>query len=215
MYRDALPAVQVTTLTIDAGSTNRIFAGTSRGVVLRSDTAGRTWSAVRSFNGNVSQVIMSPSDSHTLYVGVDFIGLWKTTDSGQSWTDITAQIRTVENLSAYPLEFRALAISKAAPNTVMAVVTRFGIIRSTDGGASWSSVKLLTEPGNVGVYALALHPASERIIYYSTASTFYRTIDSGSTWETSRLPSTRVPSRMIVDARDAKKVYMGVQKLTQ
>lgn len=219
IYKDALPQTQITDLAVDFAATNRVFAATTRGILLRSDTAGRTWSVIWNFGrdtvitNSFMQLAMNASDSHTLYAGVDNVGIWKTTDSGSTWTDLTPTIKKIDDkIQSYPIIIRGMAISRSASNTVVVALGRYGMIRTTDGGASWTSVKLLTEPGNVELRALGVSPQSTQIIYYATASTFYRSGDGGRTWETNRIPTTRVPTVILVDGKDAKKVYMGVVK---
>ncbi len=218
VYRDAAePQAQITDLKVDFNNTNRVFAGTTRGVLLRSDTSGRTWSVAWNFgregaNNNPMHVVMNPRDSREIYVALTNVGLWRSTDGGTNWTDLTQKIKSIPKVESYPLDFRSLAISAAAPRTVVMIIGQFGMVRTTDGGETWNPVKLLTEPGNVTLQALGISPQSDKVIYYGTASTFYRTIDGGVTWETNRMPTTRVPSVILVDGKDAKKVYMGVLK---
>ncbi len=218
VYRDAaVPQAQITDLQIDTFNPNRIFAATTRGVLLRSDTAGRTWSVAWNFghesgNGSIMQLVMNPRDSRELYVGLTYQGLWKSSDGGVSWVDLTPKLRALAKVDSYPIDFRGMAISPAAPRTLIILDGQFGMLRTTDAGDTWNQVKLLTEPGNVTLQALGVSPQSEKVIYYGTASTFYRTVDGGATWETNRMPTTRVPSVLLVDEKDAKKVYMGVLK---
>ncbi len=218
IYRDGARETQITDLQIDAFNPNRIFAATTRGILLRSDTSGRTWSVAQNFstgsnnNGTIMQLVMNPKESREMYVGITSQGLWKSTDGGATWVDLTPKLRTIAKLDAYPIDFRGMAISPAAPRTLVILNGLFGMLRTTDAGDTWSQVKLLTEPGNVTLRALGLSPQSDKVIYYGTASTFYRTIDGGATWETNRMPTTRIPSVILVDGKDAKKVYMGVLK---
>lgn len=216
VYRDAINTTQITDLSIDHANPNRIFAATSRGALLRSETAGRTWAIAHTFgrvqsSGAPMRIVMNPKNSKELYVGVSFLGLWKTTDSGATWTDLSAAFRRSSDTS-FPFDFRTMAIPAAASSTVFVANGQFGIMRSTDAGASWEAVKLLTEPGSVIIRTLGVSPQTDKVLYYATASTFYRTTDGGATWETNRLPTTRTPSVLLVDEQDSKTVYMGVAK---
>jgi YD repeat-containing protein len=109
--------------------------------LFRSGDWGATWSWVKA---NVASFAVHPEDPDILYVGVGWSpaqdrGIWKTTDGGHSWTQIWHKDYEV------PL---SIGISTVNPNLMFAGVNQnpeasFSptyIYRSTDAGASWSSV---------------------------------------------------------------------------
>jgi photosystem II stability/assembly factor-like uncharacterized protein len=98
--------------------------------------------------GAIHAVLPHPTDANTIYVGSVNGGVWKTTDGGVNWTPLTD--------SQTSLSIGALAFDPTDPtsNTLVAGLGRFssfsqngglenGILRSTDGGLSWTR---LTHP---------------------------------------------------------------------
>ncbi len=80
---------------------------------------------------NVYSLDIAPSNPSVLYAGGDSGGVWKTTDKGLHWNLLTT---TVLHGS-----FGAVKIHPADPNTVYAA-TSGKIVKTVDGGASWSTV---------------------------------------------------------------------------
>lgn len=216
VYRDPLPDSQITDLAIDFFDTSRVYAATSRGNILKSETGGESWALIKNFGNIITDLTMSPGDSRILYVVTSQQGVWKTADGGSSWVDLTPQIKKIAGIGSFTLDFSKLMIAPSSPNTLVLLISRYGLVLSNDGGDSWSQVKLLTEPGTVTLYSMAIGPKSDKTLYYGTASTFYRTSDGGATWETKRIPTTRLPRIMLVDPEDSKIIYFGsAQPLSQ
>ncbi|MFT3764606.1 MAG: MYXO-CTERM sorting domain-containing protein [Minicystis sp.] len=91
--------------------------------------------------GRVTAVAVDPSSPSTLYVGYAMGGVWKSTDSGQSWTPVMDDQPS--------LAVGAIAIDPAAPGTVyvgtgdpalFAGYAGKGIFKSTDGGKTWAAI---------------------------------------------------------------------------
>ena len=95
------------------------------------------------------------------------------------------------------------------------MASKYGLIRSKDGGASWEPLTLLTKAGSVEIDSLALDPKNANRLYYGTASTFYKSEDGGATWSTKKLPTSRAGAALLVDAGDSNVVYLGAFKIAK
>ncbi len=95
----------------------------------------------------VSAIEVTPSpNSQIVYAGTSGGGVYKSTDSGQSWTNIS---RSSENskmgqnwIDPFIKGHSALAVDPEFPNTVYAGTGNLGrgrIYRSVDGGLNWNS----------------------------------------------------------------------------
>ena len=113
-------------------------------------------------------------------------GLWRSTDRGETWTEITASVRLV-----YPKEF---AIDPRNPNRILLATTqaaggeRAGLWETTDAGKTWKQI-LSTEQTGKDLFAyihsgpVAFHPTDPKLIYYSTKTHgTWITRDAGQTW---------------------------------
>ncbi len=100
----------------------------------RIDTNGPTPLLARRY---CTRIVIDPSDKQTVYIcfgGYSAGNLWKTTDSGATWRDISAPLPDVP--------IRTIAIHPAR-RAFLYAGSEVGIFASEDGGASWS-------PGNEG-----------------------------------------------------------------
>lgn len=121
--------------------------------VWKSTDHGETWSQLASTaNGElleaVNRIVVDPNDENVVVLcsndsfahlfikgGVRKSGIFRTTDGGQSWTQVydsdlalgTVTDNRVQQIIANPLNF----------NTLYASVNEVGVIKSTDAGLSW------------------------------------------------------------------------------
>ncbi|HEY2025556.1 MAG TPA: glycosyl hydrolase, partial [Gemmatimonadaceae bacterium] len=143
--------------------------------------------------GRVTAVTGVAQEPHTFYFGSTGGGVWKTTDAGITW-------RNVSDASGFATaSIGALDVADSDPNVVYVgtgsaairsnVSIGKGIYKSTDAGRSWRFVGL-RDAGQIG--AVAIHPTNPDVVYaavvgnpFATGQTrgVYRTRDGGATWQ--------------------------------
>src|SRR5271168_3132732 len=140
--------------------------------------------------GRVTAVTGVPSQPFTFYMGSTGGGVWKTTDAGHSWVNISDKYFKVASMGA-------LDVSLSNPNVVYAgtgsskirsnVSIGRGIYKSTDAGKTWSFVGL-RDAGQIAT--IRIHPTNPDIAYVAvTGNPFigtkergvYKTTDGGKT----------------------------------
>jgi photosystem II stability/assembly factor-like uncharacterized protein len=123
--------------------------GGERGVYKTTD-GGRTWTNVKAlgpFTG-FTDIAFDPSNPNTLYgasyqrerKAYSFVsggpesGVWKSTDAGATWTELT------NGLPSGDMGRIGIAVARSQPNTIYAAIDANdgGIFRSDDGGATWT-----------------------------------------------------------------------------
>ena len=127
---------------------------------------------------------------NTIYIGTNASGIWKTTNGGQDWVNITDY-----------MGFPNLGITHITgdPNTVDVIYAAsggnklerpdlsagygVGILKTTDGGYSWTRIMTLYPPDNNSVYKLLVDPSNSDRIYALIDSCVYRTVDGGENWK--------------------------------
>ena len=173
LTKDATGAENHNTIyTIDESPLNSgvIWVGTDDGNVEVTRDGGVTWTNVRqSIPGIpneiwVSRVEASHFDEATAYVTFD--GHWvddtapyvfKTTDFGTSWLDISSNIPR-EN----PGNTIHTIVEDFVNQNLLFIGTEFGVFGSTDGGDSWSP--FMTDLPPVAVHDLVIHPRDTDLV---------------------------------------------------
>jgi photosystem II stability/assembly factor-like uncharacterized protein len=139
------PEHDVSCLAADPLNSARLYAGTQGSGVLCSNDAGQTWQSVGLIGQTVKTLAISPTQPGTLYAGTKPAHLFVSHDSGVSWTEL-ASFRRIPSrwlwfspaekpFSAY---VQAIALSPTHPEIIMVGVEAGAVVRSTDGGRTWS-----------------------------------------------------------------------------
>ncbi|HYP29055.1 MAG TPA: SBBP repeat-containing protein [Blastocatellia bacterium] len=182
-------------------------------VIFGSADEGALWEAARTGlpNSDISVVEVDPANSSVIYAGTEFTlngsGLFKSTDRGATWNRTGLTQTSV----------RSLFIDPRMPSTLYAATTAI-IRKSTDGGATWTSLSPL-EPFAELMEEMAVDPQNSSVIYVSTGgaagdvifpSGLFKSTDGGGSW--SRIEngvSGSFISTIRVDPQRTSTVYAG------
>jgi hypothetical protein len=153
----------------------------------RTFDGGSTWTALRAGLSakSTSSLAVDPWNTATLYAGTWPDGLFKSSDSGDTWMPSGAGL---------PAEVSALAIAPTWPATVFAA-TNAGVYRSTDDGASWTTVAAYDY-----ATALAVDPVTPMTVYAGFAPTpsnyfaVHKSTDGGITWSNTGFLDLQYPA---------------------
>jgi len=199
--------VVLTDISIDPANPDIMLMGTSAGEILKSTNAGQAWvTAQRVTGGVIKDILFDPRDSRTVYVGTDKEGIYKTTNSGDSWRSLG------EGLKSYigSQQYQQLIIDKATPNGLI-FISKFGMLRSSDGGNTWSIVDLLPAQRSATILTVAVNPKASNEIYYATAGALVKSIDGGKTWSSRKLPYSRLTTAIVVNPDTPATVYLATE----
>ncbi len=200
-----------TALALDWFNNNIMFAGTSDGDVFRSDDAGRSWRVSHRVTGvRINNIAIDPRDSRIVYAATDGAGILKTIDSGSTWKQITKELEEFD-AARRPT---AVVLDPNSANTIYNI-SKYGILRSNDGGATWLAVKLPTPPGAIDIKALSIHPKNSRSLVYVTDTSIVFTDDGGVTWTPKKLPTARGVSWVLYSTATNNPLYLGAMPIPQ
>ncbi|CAM4442403.1 T9SS type A sorting domain-containing protein [Flavobacterium terrigena] len=138
-----------------------------------------SWS---SGQGRTSAVAVDPFNTNIIYVGTPAGGIWKSTNSGSTWTPLSDQLPQIG--------VTGIAIDHTNSNNIFIAIGdkdssdsySIGVLKSTDGGLNWVTTGLtFTGTGNQ-TGDLIMHPTNNQIIVCATSSGLYRTTNGGTTW---------------------------------
>ena len=119
---------------------------------------------------NIYSIDISPSNPNVLYAGGESGGIWKTTDKGLSWN-----LLSVDVLHG---AFGAVKVHPTDPNTAYAA-TDTKIIKTTDGGATWTTV--YTENG-LWVNEFAIRTDDPNVVLAASDQGLLRSTNGGANW---------------------------------
>jgi photosystem II stability/assembly factor-like uncharacterized protein len=175
----------VVALAIDPGSTQTVYAvlqgsiSGRDGAVFKTTDGGVSWSEAGAVASPITAVALAvdPSAPRTVYLAVT-TGIYKSMDGAASWT------RSDTGSALGSDAVVSLAIDPGAPRTLYAGSVAGRVIKSADGGASWTLA--VRDPAQ-WVRVLAVDPAGSGVVYAGTLGTaalggVYRSGDRGTSW---------------------------------
>jgi len=157
---------------------------TWRNVLNKSDGAGGVDISVDVTNPDVIYAAIWEAwrRSWGMSSGGEDSGLYKSTDGGESWTEITANI----GLSAGPVGKIGVAVSPANPNRVWVLVEHEpdgGVWRSDDAGESWERVNEERKLRQRAFYYTRIYAdPNDEDVMYALNTGLYRSRDGGETF---------------------------------
>ena len=143
--------------------------------------------------GRINAIAFHPTDLNTYWVGSAGGGLWKTINNGLDWECLTDGIESL-------LISDVIIPSDYATSNTIYIATgdrdqawlnySIGVLKSTDGGLTWSSTDLVFAlSAHESVYKLLIDPANSDVLLASTTNGVFKTVDGATTWSTLLTPT--------------------------
>jgi hypothetical protein len=199
---------------------DRIYASQSSSwfgqVIHRSDDGGKSWDTVGNefvydgmpgthqwYDGTphpwefnrVWHLEPSLSDADTVYAGVEDAALFRSTDGGQTWTELSGlrEHRTGPGWQpgAGGLCLHTILLDPRDPERLFVAISAAGAFRSDDGGKSWLPINrglrsdYIPDPeAEIGhcVHRIAQHPARPDVLFMQKHWDVMRSDDAGANW---------------------------------
>ncbi len=142
--------------------------------------------------GRVTAVAGMTSEPGTFYMGATGGGVWKTTDYGVSWQNVsdgyfeTPSIGSIEVAQNDP---NIIYVGTGTDGLRSNIIAGKGVYKSIDAGESWTHIGL-DDVGQIG--AVRIHPTNHNIVYVAAIGQafqaneergLYKTTDGGRSWE--------------------------------
>jgi photosystem II stability/assembly factor-like uncharacterized protein len=199
---------------------NRLYASQSSGwfgqLIQRSNDGGKTWEPVGNefaydgvpgthqwYDGTahpwefkrVWHLEPSLSDPDTVYAGVEDAAMFRTTDGGKSWQELSGLRGHGTGPHWQPgaggMCLHTILIDPANPERIFIAISAAGAFRSDDGGKSWKPInrglrsEMMPDPeAEVGhcVHRIAQHPARPGLLFMQKHWDVMRSDDAGESW---------------------------------
>ncbi len=157
------------------------------------------WESIGPFNisGRVLSVGINPQDDNTLYAGTASGGLWRSRALGQgvSWEKIDTgfPVLGVSDIEFAPGDSTVMFIGTGEVYNYESTGTDgayrptrgsygIGILKSEDGGNTWTKSLDWTLHNERGVWMIKIDPLNPQIVYAATTDGIYKSIDQGDSW---------------------------------
>ncbi len=142
--------------------------------------------------GRVTAVAGHVDHAGSFYMGATGGGVWKTTDYGITWHNISDGFFSTGSIGAIRVadsDSRIVYVGTGSDGIRSNVITGRGMYKSTDAGATWTFIGL-RDMGQIG--AVLIHPTNPDLVYVaaighafgpSPERGVYRTSDGGRSWQ--------------------------------
>lgn len=170
----------VRSLAYDPHDPNRIFLGTSTGVIFVSEDGGHNWSRFAKLGSGddyvLDHIAIDPNNSKIIFVSAWSVqdqsagDIFRTHNDGKEWEPLPAM---------HGKSVRAMALSASDPKVVVAGALD-GVYRSRDGGNHWEHI---SEAGIKNIESIAVDPKDPNVVYAGTWHLAWKTSDGGANWQ--------------------------------
>ncbi len=199
---------------------NRLYASQTSGwfgqLIQRSEDGGETWAPVGNqftydgipgthqwYDGTphpwefkrVWHLEPSLTELNTVYAGVEDAAMFRSTDGGSSWQELSGLRGHGTGPKWQPgaggLCLHTIVIDPTNPRRMYIAISAAGAFRTEDGGTTWQPInrglnsKFLPDPAaEVGhcVHRIAIHPSRPNVLFMQKHWDIMRSDDSGDNW---------------------------------
>lgn len=173
--------------------------------------------------GRAAAAVGSNSDVNTFYMGSTGGGIWKTTDAGNNWKNISDGYfgGTIGAIAIAPSNESVLYVGEGE-NTMRGNVSEGleGMWKSTDDGKTWKNIGLKEARH---IVRLIVHPKNPEIVWAAVMGHLfgpnenrgvYKSMDGGATWKKVLYVNPQTgASDLIIDPSNPDIMYAGTWEL--
>lgn len=209
VYIETRPNVRIKNLLVDSFDPKRVYLIFSNGQITRSVDSGTSWAQFYETvdRNDLVDVLIHPKDTRVITVATEGKWPFRTTNLGKSWAPLQEALESYNGAH----HAQVLATNQNDAQSLF-YVSDFGLLKTKDGGKTWSEIKLLLPTREAKVKTFAVNPKKPKELVYTTAQTLYSSPDEGKSWSPRQLPTTRQPTVLLLDPEDQNILYLGVRK---
>jgi photosystem II stability/assembly factor-like uncharacterized protein len=199
-------------LEVAPSNDQKVYAGTSRGIVLHSQDGGEKWEVLGqpANEFNIRAMAIAPDDSSRLYVSAYGNGghtIWKSKDGGLTWEMVPGiglprtKIKSLEAIGQHPYHLYA--------------ATSDGLFLSQDGGINWEQEPL--DAPLAHIKKISLNSQTSTPVYVAVGGSIY--VNSGSIYKDPQADHQWIRGEglraetvrtLVVDPTNPRVAYAGV-----
>jgi photosystem II stability/assembly factor-like uncharacterized protein len=201
-WEHALTEVEAYTVNVHPADPKLVFAGTSDGVY-RSTDKGGTFRRTN-FPDRGKQIwsfLVDAGDRNLIYAGGSPISVYRSEDCGETWRALPDPGMADRAVMPFACRVMRMAQHPLKPGTIFAALEVNGVMRTTDGGESWTDCstdlirlaqlphlksRIVSDTFNEGMldgHAIAISPAEPDKVIVALRMGLFQTEDAGRTWQ--------------------------------
>ena len=179
----------------------RVFIGTQDGPYVSNDR-GAHWTKP-DFPDRDAQIwsfLVHPLEPETIFAGGSPVAIYKSTDGGAHWQRLARPQLNEHVKMPFACRVMRIALDPASPQDMFATIEVNGVMRSRDGGATWSDcndglVRLAEKPhlksklqsgseaeGMLDGHALCISAAKPGTVFLACRMGLFRSSDGAASW---------------------------------
>jgi photosystem II stability/assembly factor-like uncharacterized protein len=174
-----------TCLAADALVPGRIWCGTHRGGVFRSDDGGKSWQPVGLPGRLIMAVTASPAERDVIWAGTEPSEVWRSGDAGNSWEQ-TSRLETLPSSPEWSFpprpdthHVRWIACHPLDPDRLWVAIEAGALVSTIDRGRTWRD---RVPGGPWDTHELAIHSNAPDTLRVSAGDGYFESDDAGATW---------------------------------
>ncbi len=194
-------ATSVHAITIHPANADVVYIGTRHGIY-RSADRGERWERLAFPDAvEVWSIAIHPSNPRILYAGTSPIAVYRSDDGGDSWRRLPNAVQPERVRMAFACRVMRIACDPSRPDEVYATLEVGGVMRTLDGGQTWSDVsedlvRLAALPhlrsriqsdteieGMMDGHAIAVSAARPGTVFLAVRMGLFRSTDRGTSWQ--------------------------------
>jgi photosystem II stability/assembly factor-like uncharacterized protein len=222
--------VEVRAIAMAPDNPRVLYVGTQHGPY-RSSDAGDSWRPLPLPGKEMTVWSILVADEATIYVGTQGTTIYRSRDGGAHWTELTPPAPRGMVRMSFPCRVIRLALDPTAPQHLYAALEVGGVLRSRDGGDSWSDgnaglLDFTKEPrylsrivsdteteGMMDSHALALSAAAPGTVFLANRMGLFKSENGGERWQdmaVGRFSPLTYARDVKVSRHDPRRIYTAL-----
>ncbi|MFQ5601755.1 MAG: FlgD immunoglobulin-like domain containing protein [bacterium] len=177
--------------------------------------------------GRTLALALNPQNPQTLYAGSASGGLWRSYSGGvgaQAWEYVSTgfPVLGVSAIAIAEHDSNVIYIGTGEVYNYQNAGTGFtlrptrgsygiGILKTTDGGMTWTPSLDWTANQKRGVWAVRINPLNPNTVWAATTEGVYKSLDAGTSWHLQN--STKMIMDLVLHTQDTNTVYIAAGNL--
>ncbi len=216
IYTEPSKDTVLLSLALHPKNPNIVYAGTSSGVLIKSEDGGVTWSNKQALGKPIFSMRIDAVDFETIYFllyendivvsrdgGKTLIEKSKTPVRKGEEKDISLESLSGKNTSSLAIDPRRSGVVYAG--------TEDGVYRSLDYAMTWNRLKVIESIKDFPVRSIAVSPFSSDEVIFGAAKIIYKTSNGGESWQTYQIDANATPGHIIFDPLKEGVLYVGLR----